>query len=78
MEDLVHSTTTKENMVKMKLSQRNNSPHLVIELKTICITHEIPIDFVLVRNWHDYQMPNIGIPSVISKLTITISKFLFR
>lgn len=64
VEDLTNSLSTKENMMKMKLTQRNDVPHLVIELRTICIVHEIPIKFILVKNWPDYGMPNAGTPKV--------------
>jgi len=63
-DDLVHSMSSRESQVKFKLIKKDNLPHLKIDLITNCITNEIPINFILVRNWADYNPPNIGIPSV--------------
>lgn len=67
-EDLVHSTSSKEGYLMIKLAQKNNIPHLNIEVRSDCtIKHEIPVTFVKPTNWTDYDPPTVGLASVIFK-----------
>ncbi|KAI1719736.1 hus1-like protein [Ditylenchus destructor] len=63
-DDLLQSVAVNENTMELKISHINMIPHLVIELKSVCITHEIPITFILQHNWLDYEPPSVGLASV--------------
>lgn len=67
-DDLVHSLQAKENQMKLKLAKKQNVPHLRIELSANNLVNEIPIALILVRNWPDYNPPNMGQPSVAVNL----------
>jgi hypothetical protein len=62
--DLAHSTSSRESEIKLKLIKKDNAPHLKIDLITQCITNEIPLDFVMVKDWSKYEAPKIGHPTV--------------
>ncbi|CAK5080561.1 unnamed protein product [Meloidogyne enterolobii] len=63
-DDLIGSIQSRENQAKFKLVKKDNIPHLRIELSANGLVNEIPINFILVRNWNDYNPPNMGTPSV--------------
>lgn len=67
-DDLAHSLQTRENQMKLKLVKKDNVPHLRIELSANSLVNEIPITLILVRNWLDYNPPNMGVPSVAVSL----------
>ena len=54
--------------MKLKLVKKDNVPHLRIELSANCLVNEIPITLILVRNWPDYNPPNMGVTSVAVSL----------
>jgi hypothetical protein len=54
----------RENQAKFKLVKKDNIPHLRIELSANGLVNEIPINLILVRNWSDYNPPDMGPSSV--------------
>ena len=77
--DFAHSLTLRETQIKIKLIKKNNTPHLKIDLVSNSIVNEVPITFIMVKNWAEYNLPNIGTPSVyfycdklIINLTVTL------
>lgn len=62
--DFAHSLTLRETQIKIKLIKKNNTPHLKIDLVSNSIVNEVPITFIMVKNWAEYNLPNIGTPSV--------------
>lgn len=99
--DLLHTTSGKESLMKIKLAQKvgviqfrslrafllpihhryssfeEAIPHLVIELETIDVRHEIPVNFIIVKNWSDYEPPNVGLFSV-SKISEYVGMDILR
>ncbi|KAL7079014.1 hypothetical protein ACQ4LE_001612 [Meloidogyne hapla] len=63
-DDLIGSMQARENQAKFKLVKKDNIPHLRIELIANGLVNEIPINLILVRNWNDYNPPDMGPPSV--------------
>uniref|UniRef100_A0A915EA22 Checkpoint protein n=1 Tax=Ditylenchus dipsaci TaxID=166011 RepID=A0A915EA22_9BILA len=63
-DDLVYSTSMQDTLVEIKLLGKDLIPHLVVELKTRGLIHEIPVNLIQKHNWQDYDPPIVGIPSV--------------
>ncbi|KAH7703663.1 Hus1-like protein [Aphelenchoides avenae] len=63
-EDLVQSVHVKEESIKLKLTRKENAPHLRVELLSSSVIHEIPVSILAVRQWDNYLPPNTGQPTV--------------
>uniref|UniRef100_A0A0N5AGG0 DNA repair protein RAD51 homolog 3 n=1 Tax=Syphacia muris TaxID=451379 RepID=A0A0N5AGG0_9BILA len=49
----------KEQTSKIRLTKIRNLPHLKIELKSLAVTHEMPVDLIPTRQWKQYIIPEI-------------------
>lgn len=65
--NLLQSLPSNANFVHLKLTKKDNTPHLRIELRNITITHDIPINLQPVRMWGLFKTPITGPPSVCFK-----------
>ncbi|KAL3090893.1 hypothetical protein niasHS_007268 [Heterodera schachtii] len=60
-DDFVRSLHSRATQIKLKMTKKDGVPHLRVELSANSLVNEIPIVLVVLRQWPDFNPPNMGI-----------------